>query len=78
MLFRGGRDARSYRGSRFNIPEEKLKSFLHAVEAGYHGTVFGSPWQLATDITIDKNPYHNSIHAADVTQGELSKISGCH
>ncbi|CAL8100688.1 unnamed protein product [Orchesella dallaii] len=39
--------------SRFRINLDKLESFLSAVEYGY---------------TKLKNPYHNDIHAADVTQ----------
>ncbi|ODM95817.1 Calcium/calmodulin-dependent 3',5'-cyclic nucleotide phosphodiesterase 1A, partial [Orchesella cincta] len=39
--------------SRFRINLDKLESFLSAVEHGY---------------TKLKNPYHNDIHAADVTQ----------
>ena len=36
----------------FNIEPIKLFRFLNLVEAGYHVS----------------NPYHNSVHAADVTQ----------
>jgi calcium/calmodulin-dependent 3',5'-cyclic nucleotide phosphodiesterase len=39
--------------SRFRINLEKLESYLSAVQIGY---------------TKLKNPYHNDIHAADVTQ----------
>lgn len=39
--------------SRFRLNLDKLESFLTAVEFGY---------------TKLKNPYHNDIHAADVTQ----------
>lgn len=39
--------------SRFRVNLDKLDGFLTAVEQGY---------------TKLKNPYHNDIHAADVTQ----------
>ena len=38
--------------SRLGLPEERLRSFLADVEEAYH----------------PHNPYHNSMHAADVTQ----------
>lgn len=37
----------------FQMPIAKLESFLVAIESGY---------------CKNKNPYHNNIHAADVTQ----------
>ena len=38
--------------ARLGLPEERLRSFLGDVESAYH----------------EHNPYHNSLHAADVTQ----------
>lgn len=36
---------------KFKIPEKNLHTFLTTIEKGYHSD----------------NPYHNNIHAADVT-----------
>ncbi|EFN57910.1 hypothetical protein CHLNCDRAFT_34322 [Chlorella variabilis] len=48
--------------SRLGLPEERLRSFLADVEEAYH----------------PHNPYHNSMHAADVTQavGAMLALDG--
>jgi hypothetical protein len=40
--------------SSFRLPAVKLARFMRAAEAGYKA--------------VSKNPYHNNVHAADVTQ----------
>eukprot|EP01097_Dermamoeba_algensis_P004014 TRINITY_DN2689_c0_g2_i1.p1 TRINITY_DN2689_c0_g2~~TRINITY_DN2689_c0_g2_i1.p1 ORF type:complete len:450 (+),score=98.09 TRINITY_DN2689_c0_g2_i1:655-2004(+) len=47
--------------SKFKFSDSKLKSLLREVEDGYHTS----------------NPYHNNIHAADVTQAVFYFIATC-
>jgi hypothetical protein len=47
--------------ARLGLPEDRLRSFLADVEDSYH----------------PHNPYHNSMHAADVTQVSAGGRVGC-